>query len=293
VPPQSQYQPQHLAAFQGLISDLTSLGANVIDFPGLDMSLTTGTAGVPPGGVAPPNPYYSSPTVLATVDGSSVSPSGAIVDANQWDFSYAAGPEAFANSGVPTAAAISTLIGNYGRRGSGDPASTFNGAERLEGGIPVAARAQAVRLRNQLIANYTLALEEYDVDFMLIMQVAGVVGLRAGQGGGFGVSRKYYQVNNVLGWPTVSFPIGFSSAPNPVLPISAQFWGKRFSEPMLVQAMVDFQANFPTYHTAIPPDPTPVPFAQRVPAAVAAQSDQNAPSNDILVQEARILAGAA
>ncbi len=287
--PQTFYQPQHMAAFQQLIYDLQGLGANVITFPGLDMSITTGTAGVPPGGVAPANPYYSSPTVLAVVDGSNVSPSAAIVDSNQWDFSYASGPAAFCESGIPTPASIATLTSNYGRKGLGDIATTFAGAERIQGGIPTMARLQGVRARNQLVANYTLALEAYDVDFMLIMQVAGVVGLRA-SGGGFGVSRTYYQVNNVLGWPTVSFPIGFTSAPNPVLPISAQFWGMRFSEPMITQAMVDYQAAYPTAHTAIPPNPTPVPADQRVPASVAARSEQEAPSNDILVQEARILA---
>jgi hypothetical protein len=119
------------------------------------------------------------------------------------------------------------------------------------------------------------------------MQVGDVVGLRV-TGSSYSCSRAYYQVQNALGWPCVSFPIGFTAAPNPVLPISAQFWGKRFSEANITQAMIDYQANFPAAHTAIPPDPTPVPFAQRVPADVAASAEADAPSNDNIVQEQRL-----
>ncbi len=280
VSPQSLYGAQHLAAFNELIANLESLGATVIQFPGLDMSNTD------------LNPYYASSTVLATVAGSPVSPSTALIDANRYEIGYVDGPSAFCsnaagNGGIPTAASIAILTSNYGRKGPTDTVVNFASADLFNGGIPTQARAQGELLRRQLQENYRAALAAYGVDFMLIMQVGDIIGLRA-SGGGYTCSRAYFQVNNVLAWPTVSFPIGFSSAPNPVLPISAQFWGPRFSEPNITQAMIDYQANFPAAHTAIAPDPTPVPTARRVPAAVALQSEQSSPSNDNLIQEQRL-----
>ena len=110
------------------------------------------------------------------------------------------------------------------------------------------------------MANYQQALDDAGVDFMLTMQLPQGIGKRTASGGNFPASRAYYQVPNAMSWPLVSFPIGLDSLG---LPISAQLWGPRFSEPVLVQAMIDYQAAHPEHHKAIPPDPTPKTAAGR------------------------------
>ncbi|UJA20204.1 hypothetical protein HJD18_08230 [Thermoleophilia bacterium SCSIO 60948] len=74
-------------------------------------------------------------------------------------------------------------------------------------------------------------------------------------------SRRNNQLANNLSFPMVSFPIGFDSKG---LPISAQFKGPRFSEPSLVQAMIDYQKRYPEYHRALAPDPEPKDGARRL-----------------------------
>jgi hypothetical protein len=81
----------------------------------------------------------------------------------------------------------------------------------------------------------------------------------------------------------VSFPVGYDSTVG--LPIAAQFWGPRFSEPRIVQAAIDYQANFPEYHNAAPPDPVPTtakvaPHALRVEPATPPEL-----SNDPLIAQ--------
>jgi hypothetical protein len=99
---------------------------------------------------------------------------------------------------------------------------------------------------------------------MLTMQLPQGIGKRGTNGGSFPAQRAYYQVPNAMSWPLVSFPVGLDSLG---LPISVQFWGPRFSEPQLVQAMIDYQAAHPEHHKAIPPDPTPktTTLARRAP----------------------------
>jgi len=122
--------------------------------------------------------------------------------------------------------------------------------------------------RRTLIANYTKALADHGVDFMLVLTLGDVIGKRAGGGPGFPNFRAYFQVPNAIGWPMVSFPVGYVSG----LAVSAQFWGPRFSEADIVQAALDYQANFGEYNHAAPTDPkatTPSPTAtvpQRIPA---------------------------
>jgi hypothetical protein len=131
---------------------------------------------------------------------------------------------------------------------------------------------------------------------MLVFSLGDVIGLRSGNGPGFPVYRAYYQVPNALGWPMVSFPAGYVQG----LAVSAQFWGPRFSEPALVQAMIDYQAHFPEYNSAaptdlVPPASAPSPAATHILVAPAAGPAgnlpvDNGPSNDPLVGEAQLKA---
>jgi amidase/aspartyl-tRNA(Asn)/glutamyl-tRNA(Gln) amidotransferase subunit A len=91
-------------------------------------------------------------------------------------------------------------------------------------------------------------------------------------------------VPNALAWPLVSFPAGFADG----LPVSVQLWGPRFSEVELTQAMIDYQARHPEWHTAIPPDPAPKPAGARMsPQATAKAESALAPEymNDPVATE--------
>ncbi|WP_431874118.1 amidase [Amycolatopsis sacchari] len=262
VSPQATYGAGHLQVFQRLVSQLEGLGARVIQFRGLDMTDPA------------QNPYYSSADVLATVDGSPVSPSAAVVNANRYEVRYVAAIAEFCASGIPPEA-VATLTNQYGRRAPGESAPSFASADRFNGGIPASARYEGERRRRTLIANYTKALRDAGVDFMLVLTLGDVIGKRSG-GTGFPVFRAYYQVPNALGWPMVSFPAGYVQG----LPVSAQFWGPRFSEPEIVQAMIDYQSRFPEYHSAAPADPEPA-AAKIAPMAVPDEG----PSNDPVLGE--------
>lgn len=283
VSPQSVYGSGHLAVFNRLVGELESLGANVIEFPGLDMTDFS------------QNPYFANPDVLATVDGSPVSPSAAVVNANRYEVRYADAVAGFCNSGIPSASSVTTLTSQYGRLAPGGAAATFASADAFNGGITAAVRYEGEQRRRTLITNYAAALNAHGVDFMLVFSLGDVIGLRSG-GPGFPVYRAYYQVPNALGWPMVSFPAGYVQG----LAASAQFWGPRFSEPALVQAMIDYQAHFPTYNSAapgdlVPPSSAPAPAATHNLVAPAAGPAGNlpvddGPSNDPLVGEAQLKA---
>jgi Asp-tRNA(Asn)/Glu-tRNA(Gln) amidotransferase A subunit family amidase len=295
VSPQSVYGAGHLAVFNRLVSQLESLGANVIEFPGLDMTDYS------------VNPYYNNPDVLATVDGSPVTPQTAVVDASRYEVRYADAVSDFCASGIPSASSAGTLTSQYGRVTPGATAATFASADTFNGGITTAVRYEGEQRRRTMINNYAAALNAYDVDFMLIFSIGDVIGQRTGSTG-FPVYRAYYQVPNALGWPLVSFPAGYVQG----LPVSAQFWGPRFSEPQLAQAMIDYQAHFPDYNsvapvdpvlpvatTAPPASPSAAPTARSTakanlvaPGAVApsGQSVEEGPSNDPLVGEAQLKA---
>jgi amidase/aspartyl-tRNA(Asn)/glutamyl-tRNA(Gln) amidotransferase subunit A len=289
VSPQSVYGAGHLAVFNRLVGELQSLGATVIEFPGLDMTDFT------------KNPYFSNPTVLDTVDGSAVSPSAAVVNASRYEVRYAGAVAGFCASGVPSASSVATLTSQYGRLAPGAPAATFASADTFNGGITTAVRYEGEQRRRQLITNYATALNDYNVDFMLVFALGDVIGLRSG-GSGFPVYRAYYQVPNALGWPMVSFPAGYVSG----LAASAQFWGPRFTEPALVQAMIDYQYHFPAYNHAVPADvvppaSTPSPSARPLlaplatpsatpPAPASGMGVDDGPSNDPLIGEAQLMA---
>jgi Asp-tRNA(Asn)/Glu-tRNA(Gln) amidotransferase A subunit family amidase len=289
VSPQSAYGAGHLAVFNRLVGELQSLGATVIEFPGLDMTDFT------------KNPYFSNPTVLDTVDGSSVTPSTAVVNASRYEVRYADAVSDFCASGVPSASSVATLTSQYGRQSPSASAATFASADTFNGGITTAVRYEGEQRRRQLITNYATALNDYDVDFMLVFSLGDVIGLRSG-GSGFPVYRAYYQVPNALGWPMVSFPAGYVSG----LAVSAQFWGPRFTEPALIQAMIDYQYHFPDYNHAVPTDvvpsaSAPSPSAKPLlaplatpsatpPAPASGMGVDDGPSNDPLIGEAQLMA---
>jgi hypothetical protein len=82
----------------------------------------------------------------------------------------------------------------------------------------------------------------------------------------------------------VSFPIGYDSTLG--LPITAQFWGPRFSEPEIVQAAIDYQQQFPEYHNAAPKDPVTTGSPKVAPRRLTvAPADPPELSNDPLVAE--------
>jgi amidase/aspartyl-tRNA(Asn)/glutamyl-tRNA(Gln) amidotransferase subunit A len=247
------------------------------------------------------NPYFSNPDVLAVVDGSNVTPSTAVVNAARYEVRYAGAVSDFCASGAPSAASVATLTSQYGRRSPSAPAATFASADTFNGGITTAVRYEGEQRRRQLITNYAMALNDYDVDFMLVFSLGDVIGLRSG-GSGFPVQRAYYQVPNALGWPMVSFPAGYVSG----LAVCAQFWGPRFTEPALVQAMIDYQYHFPDYNNAVPTDvvpsaAAPSPAARPLlaplatpsaapPAPAAGMGVDEGPSNDPLIGEAQLMA---
>ncbi|MEV4422991.1 amidase [Patulibacter sp. NPDC049589] len=249
IPPQQRYDADYLTMFTRLRGQLQTLGATVIEFPGLDLLLASN------------NTYQNNTDTLQTVDGTAITPLFAASYPDLYDVGFADSLEAFANQ-FP--ANRDALLANYGRRpgGTNDSAvpRTFAALAAVHAGVTAGVRREGNRRRRQLAANYQKALDDAGVDFMLVMSVGAKIGLRPG--GGFSRSRTYFQTPNILGWPMVSFPIGFGTDSEP-LPISAQFWGSRFSEPLIVQSALDYQAAFPEYHRAIPPEPTPVPTALR------------------------------
>lgn len=286
--PQSVYDADHRAAFDRVRGELEAMGATVKPFRGLDIT-AYGTA---PDYADGENPYYLNPAVLETIDGTDVTPRNAVVLANRAEIGYVEAVKQFAAAQPP---AVATALANqYGRRpgGSTDPnvAPTFDAAIALNAGVTARARNEGERRRRQMIANYQQALDDEGVDLMLVMSIGAEVGKRNPLNPSAGLPvRRYNQIANDLSWPLVSFPVGVTS--NAGLPISVQLWGPRFSEPRLVQAMIDYQALHPEHHTRFPADPPNVAPAT-VPRALlrrgAAPEDapvDPATTNDPVVSE--------
>ncbi|WP_210494493.1 amidase [Patulibacter sp. SYSU D01012] len=243
--PQALYAADNRAVFDRVRAELEALGAEVVDFPGMDMR------------DASLNTYFSSSDVLETVDGSNVSPSSAVRYSNLYEIKYAKAVGDFAKTAPASQASL--LLSNYGRR-AGNAASnsgvpvTYAAATALYGGVSTGARREGERRRRQTAANYQAALDAAGVDFMLVMNFGTKITKRTGGSSGLRY-RTYYQVPNALAWPMLSFPAGYGSDADG-LPISVQFWGPRFSEPQIIQAAIDYQAAHPEHHRAAPKDPT-------------------------------------
>jgi len=281
VDPQSLYGPDQLAAFNRLKSELQALGATVKDFDGVDMEDISEDS----------NPYFapyttglSQPT-LQTIDGTAITPVTALSGASRNDIKYLEAIRDFAATRPADQAAA--LLTQYGRRpgGASTGTRTWESAITQTAQVTAETRREGERRRRKLMANMAQALDDAGVDLMLTMQLPQGIGERNATGGSFPAQRAYYQVPNAASWPLVSFPIGYDSLG---LPISAQLWGPRFSEPQLVQAMIDYQAHHPEHHKAIPPDPTPrTGTAARATPSVEGEADPFE-SNDPAVLDAAL-----
>ncbi|CAB4909376.1 unannotated protein [freshwater metagenome] len=259
--PQSLYDADHKAAFDRVRGELEAMGATVKEFRGCDITdYGTKESKYLDGD----NPYYLNPAVLETIDGTEVTPRNAVVFANRAEISYIEAIQAYAATQSPTVQA--TLTAQYGRRAGAAPADanppvpvTLEAQANLVGGVTNGARREGERRRRLLIDNYQKSLDDAGVDLMLVMSIGAEVGKRNPANSGDGLPlRRYNQIANDLSWPMVNFPVGKTST-EAGLPICVQLWGPRFSEPRLVQAMVDYQTKHPEHHTRFPADPAPAP----------------------------------
>jgi len=267
VDPQSLYAPSHQQALDRFIGELKALGADVREFDGADF-LVFGEE---------ENPFYNNPDVLQVIDGSNITASAAVINPNRYDIRYIDAVAAFA-AGKP-AEQYAALLNQYGRRPGGATTGdrTFEAATAVLAGVSAGVRAEGERRRRQWAANYKRRFDEAGVDFMLVLTLGDKPALRADQS--YAV-RRNNQLANSLSFPMVSFPIGYVDG----LPINADFKGPRFSEPMLTQAMVDYQARYPEHHRARPADPVARPASPRLGRRAAGDEDPTL-SNDPLVHE--------
>jgi Asp-tRNA(Asn)/Glu-tRNA(Gln) amidotransferase A subunit family amidase len=272
VDPQSLYQPSHQQALSRLIGELQQMGAQVKEFDGADFLVFSEDE----------NPYYNNPDVLQVIDGSNISPSAAVINPNRYDIRYIEAVAEFAATRPAEQAAA--LLNQYGRRPGGASTGdrTFEAATAVLAGVSASARAEGERRRRKWAANYKRKFDEAGVDFMLVLTLGGKPALRSNQS--YPV-RRNNQLANSMSFPMVAFPIGYVDG----LPISAEFKGPRFSEPLLTQVMVDYQARYPQYHRARPADPEPRTTAQRLSQRAATSGDDDPTlSNDPLVHEVHV-----
>jgi Asp-tRNA(Asn)/Glu-tRNA(Gln) amidotransferase A subunit family amidase len=268
VDPQSTYGTEYLAAFERLCTELRGLGANVIDFDGVDFLNFEEDQ----------NPYFNNPTILEEIDGAKITPSTAVLNPNHYDFHYTEAPQAFAETRPAEQAAL--LEKNFGAKPPGGTTATWEEAIKQQKMVTEGARREGERRRRLWASNYKRNFDEAGVDFMVVMSVADVLPKRL-------VSETYKcrrnnQIANSLSFPMVSFPIGFNSLN---MPITAQFKGPRFSEPQMAQAMIDYQTRYPEWHTPMPPDPVVKPAAKILSKkqSHAMESEDLSASNDPII----------
>ncbi len=269
VDPQSTYGAEYLVAFERLCNELRGLGANVINFNGVDFLNFEESA----------NPYFNNPTVLEEIDGVKITASTAVLNPNRYDFHYVEAPQAFAET--RPAPQAENLEKNFGAVPPGETARTWAEAIKQEKMVTEGARREGERRRRLWASNYKAAFDAAGVDFMVVMSVADVLPKRLESE--TYKCRRNNQIANSLSFPMVSFPIGFNSID---MPITAQFKGPRFSEPQMAQAMIDYQARYPEWHTAAPPNPVAKPTAKilsKKQSTVMENSEDLSASNDPLI----------
>jgi Asp-tRNA(Asn)/Glu-tRNA(Gln) amidotransferase A subunit family amidase len=239
VPPSESYDMDYKSAFERFKSELSSLGANVVNFAGLDLNIGTNAP------YLSPYPFYDvegeDGQLLMRVNG----PVGTTYP-NQFETLHWLAIRDFALS-----------LSNEEHRDELQRVYTPDESHYVAGIIPVGIRVEAENRRRQQQALFGQALDRDNIDFMMVMPIGAHLGL---------ISdpyverirrrRMYVEAPNGLAWPMVTFPIdhGQTDLPRP-LPITAAFWGRRFSEPLLVQAAIDYQDRFSQHHAKAPIDP--------------------------------------
>ncbi|MEE4667651.1 amidase [Pseudomonas alliivorans] len=242
VPPAQSYDEDYRAAFVRFKAQLTALGAEVVDFPWLDAQKEE-------------NVPYTSPYPFHDV----LKPDGTVL----------------MSLNAPTATSYANQLETRHWSAVRDFAETLENQEHREyllrrneaffdqvaTWIPTGIRLEAEHRRRQQQALFEKALDDDQIDFMMVLPLGAHIGKRTGAIiDTLPVQRMYHDLPNALAWPMLTLPVGHgATGVTRTLPISAAFWGRRFSEPLLVQAAIDFQTHYPQYHTMAPPDPVFTP----------------------------------
>lgn len=246
-PPAETYDADYRSAFERFKDQLSALGAEVIEFPGVDRSDIA-------------NCPYSGNEILIDIEyepGQSqpLTPFTVTSYCNKFAKYVFQAVTNFALTRPPEPQA--RLLSQY-------RVSFFHAVIEK---IPLWVRIDVERRRRQEQAIWQQALNEHNVDFMLVLQLGSHIGLRFPRSpDDHGLQNRRIDIGlpNNLGWPMVTFPIGYGSTGVPLeLPITAAFWGPRFSEVQIIQAAIDFQSRHPEYHNAAPPDPIFGPATKR------------------------------
>jgi Asp-tRNA(Asn)/Glu-tRNA(Gln) amidotransferase A subunit family amidase len=248
TPPAETYDVDYRAAFDRFKGQLTELGATLIDFPFLDFD-------------DPEDAPFASVQLLGVLldkrgNERPITQMSAVFMSNLFETGQGPAIEAFANNIAPEHKA--ELMQQY----------DLENFAHVNGAIPLAWRVIGESRRRLEQASCQQALDAAGVDFMMVMPLGAHIGQRFSDVCGPMIpnQRAHYTSPNLQGWPMLSFPIGYGQTGVPLkLPINAAFWGPRFSEPLIIQAAIDFQHHFPDYHNDAPPDPA---FTTRRPATV-------------------------
>lgn len=238
LPPADTYDRDYREAFERFKQQLVQLGAAVIEFPGLDMR------------VAANCPYYRSLTLYPIeVGGITYYLTQFLLSLQhaRYETHYWSAGAAFAQTRPEPYR--TELLGFF------NVPTEHELVER----VPYDITLQSQERRREQQALWQKALDDYQVDFMLVMPLGSHIGLRYDpepENGGLRVKRSTHDLPNSLGWPMVTLPIGYGqTGVGKPLPITAAFWGTRFSEVQIIQAAIDYQHHHPLYHNEAPPDP--------------------------------------
>lgn len=253
VPPAQSYDEDYRAAFVRFKAQLTTLGAEVIEFPWLDAQQVEN---VP---YTSPYPFHdvhdADGTLLMSLNAPAATSYANQLETRHWS-------------------AVRDFAGTLENQDHREYLLHKNGEffDQVATRIPTGIRLEAENRRRQQQALFEKALDDDQIDFMVVLPLGAHIGKRTGAvAETLPVQRMYYELPNALAWPMLTLPVGHGTTGVPrTLPINAAFWGRRFSEPLLVQAAIDFQTHYPQYHTMAPPDPV---FTPRPPMPLWAFED--------------------
>lgn len=243
VPPAQNYDTDYREAFERFKEELRSLGATVIDFPGLDLMIERNS------------PFLSLAQIGEVLNSAGqmqpIIPTTAVFLSNAVETDHWRAVRTFANSRPDEVR--DDIVQNY-----------LQYDEMASGRITAAMRTEGETRRRAEQLLMQQSLDAAGVNFMMVMPLGSHVGKRFDGKDQLGARRYFYEVPNTHGWPMLSFPIGYGSTGVELpLPINAAFWGPRFSEALVIQAAIDYQHHFPEHHSAAPPDPVFGPQTKR------------------------------